>query len=407
MNDGNRNPATTAVIVSAARTPIGRFLGGLSSLSAPELGAVAIRAALERSGVERGDIDEAIMGNVVQAGVGQAPARQAAYHGGVPETVPAMTVNKVCGSGLKAVMLAAQAIRAGDGRVFVAGGMESMSNAPFLLRGHREGVKFGNQQLVDGLVHDGLWCSFGTCHMGGHAEYTADKAGITRDEADEFSFQSHQKAIAAIDGGKFREEIVPVEISGRKGTTTVDTDESPRRDTSKESLARLRPAFPKDAPEGIREMVVTAGNAPGLNDGASALVVTSEEYARAHGLQMLARVSAYASGATAPKDLFFAPVVAVQRLMEREGKGIDDYDLIEANEAFAVQALADGKELGWDWGRVNVHGGAVALGHPIGASGARVLTTLLYALRDRGLGSGMATLCLGGGNAVALSVERI
>jgi acetyl-CoA C-acetyltransferase len=407
MNDGNRNPATTAVIVSAARTPIGRFLGGLSSLSAPELGAVAIRAALERSGVERGDIDEAIMGNVVQAGVGQAPARQAAYHGGVPETVPAMTVNKVCGSGLKAVMLAAQAIRAGDGRVFVAGGMESMSNAPFLLRGHREGVKFGNQQLVDGLVHDGLWCSFGTCHMGGHAEYTADKAGITREEADEFSFQSHQKAIAAIDAGKFQEEIVPVEIAGRKGTTTVDTDESPRRDTSKESLARLRPAFPKDAPEGIREMVVTAGNAPGLNDGASALVVTSEEYARAHGLQMLARVSAYASAATAPKDLFFAPVVAVQRLMEREGKGIDDYDLIEANEAFAVQALADGKELGWDWGRVNVHGGAVALGHPIGASGARVLTTLLYALRDRGLGSGMATLCLGGGNAVALSVERI
>jgi len=407
MNNGNRNPATTAVIVSAARTPIGRFLGGLSSLSAPELGAVAIRAALERSGVERGDIDEAIMGNVVQAGVGQAPARQAAYHGGVPETVPAMTVNKVCGSGLKAVMLAAQAIRAGDGRVFVAGGMESMSNAPFLLRGHREGVKFGNQQLVDGLVHDGLWCSFGTCHMGGHAEYTADKAGITRDEADEFSFQSHQKAIAAIDGGKFREEIVPVEIAGRKGTTTVDTDESPRRDTSKESLARLRPAFPKDAPEGIREMVVTAGNAPGLNDGASALVVTSEEYARAHGLQMLARVSAYASGATAPKDLFFAPVVAVQRLMEREGKGIDDYDLIEANEAFAVQALADGKELGWDWDRVNVNGGAVALGHPIGASGARVLTTLLHALRDRGLGSGMATLCLGGGNAVALSVERI
>jgi acetyl-CoA C-acetyltransferase len=407
MNNGNRNPATTAVIVSAARTPIGRFLGGLSPLSAPELGAVAIRAALERSGVEPGDIDEAIMGNVVQAGVGQAPARQAAYHGGVPETVPAMTVNKVCGSGLKAVMLAAQAIRAGDGRVFVAGGMESMSNAPFLLRGHREGVKFGNQQLVDGLVHDGLWCSFGTCHMGGHAEYTADKAGITRDEADEFSFQSHQKAIAAIDAGKFREEIVPVEIAGRKGTTTVDTDESPRRDTSKESLARLRPAFPKDAPEGIREMVVTAGNAPGLNDGASALVVTSEEYARAHGLRMLARVSAYASGATAPKDLFFAPVVAVQRLMEREGKGIGDYDLIEANEAFAVQALADGKELGWDWDRVNVHGGAVALGHPIGASGARVLTTLLYALRDRGLGSGMATLCLGGGNAVALSVERI
>jgi len=407
MNNGSRNPSTTAVIVSAARTPIGRFLGGLAPLSAPELGAAAIRAALERSGVEPGDIDEAIMGNVVQAGVGQAPARQAAYHGGVPETVPAMTINKVCGSGLKAVMLAAQAIRAGDARVIVAGGMESMSNAPFLLRGHRDGVKFGNQQLVDGLVHDGLWCSFGHCHMGGHAEYTADKAGITREEADDFSYRSHQKAIAAIDGGKFRDEIVPVEIAGRKGTTTIDTDESPRRDTSMESLSRLRPAFPKDAPKEIVEQVVTAGNAPGLNDGASALVVTSEEYARANGLEMLARVTAYASAATAPKDLFFAPVVAVQRMMEREGKEIGDYDLIEANEAFAVQALADGKELGWDWDRVNVHGGAVALGHPIGASGARVLTTLIYALRDRGLGSGMATLCLGGGNAVALAVERV
>jgi acetyl-CoA C-acetyltransferase len=407
MNNGSRNPSTTAVIVSAARTPIGRFLGGLAPLSAPELGAVAIRAALDRSGVERDDIDEAIMGNVVQAGVGQAPARQAAYHGGVPETVPAMTINKVCGSGLKAVMLAAQAIRAGDARVIVAGGMESMSNAPYLLRGHRDGVKFGNQQLVDGLVHDGLWCSFGHCHMGGHAEYTADKAEISREEADEFSYRSHRKAIAAIDGGKFREEIVPVEIAGRKGTTTIDTDESPRRDTSMESLGRLRPAFPNDAPKDIREQVVTAGNAPGLNDGASALVVTSEEYARAHGLEILARVTSYAAGATAPKDLFFAPVVAVERMMEREGKAIGDYDLIEANEAFAVQALADGKELGWDWERVNVHGGAVALGHPIGASGARVLTTLIYALRDRGLGSGMATLCLGGGNAVALSVERV
>jgi acetyl-CoA C-acetyltransferase len=407
MNNGNRNPATTAVIVSAVRTPIGRFLGGLSSLSAPQLGAIAIGAALERSGVERDDINEAIMGNVVQAGVGQAPARQAAYHGGVPETVPAMTINKVCGSGLKAVMLAAQAIRAGDAQVIVAGGMESMSNAPHLLRGYREGVKFGNQQIVDGLIHDGLWCSFGTCHMGGHAEYTADKAGVSRQEADEFSYQSHQKAIAAIDGGKFKEEIVPVEIAGRKGTTVIDTDESPRRDTSMESLAKLRPAFGSDAPKHIEQQVVTAGNAPGLNDGASALVVTSEEYARAHGLNIMARVSAYASGATAPQDLFFAPVVAVRTLLEKDGKGIDDYDLIEANEAFAVQALADGKELGWDWDRVNVHGGAVALGHPIGASGARVLTTLLYALQDRGLGSGMATLCLGGGNAVALSVERV
>jgi acetyl-CoA C-acetyltransferase len=401
------DPATTAVIVSAVRTPIGRFLGGLSSLSAPELGARAIRAALDRSGIDVNDIDEAIMGNVVQAGVGQAPARQAAYHGGVPETVPAMTINKVCGSGLKAVMLAAQAIRAGDAQVIVAGGMESMSNAPYLLRGYREGVKFGNQQIVDGLVHDGLWCSFGTCHMGGHAEYTAKKAEVTRQEADEFSLQSHQKAIRAIDEGKFKEEIIPIEIAGRKGSTVVDTDESPRRETTIEALGKLRPAFPTDAPKDIEELVVTAGNAPGLNDGASAVVVVSEEYARAHGLDIMARITGYASGATAPQDLFFAPVVAVQKLMEREGKQINDYDLIEANEAFAVQALADGKELGWDWDRVNVHGGAVALGHPIGASGARVLTTLLYALKDRGEQTGMATLCLGGGNAVALSVERV
>lgn len=401
------DPATTAVIVSAVRTPIGRFLGGLSPLSAPELGAIAIREAVARSGVDAGDIEEAIMGNVIQAGVGQAPARMAAVQSGIPETIPALTINKVCGSGLKAVMLAAQAIRAGDAQVIVAGGMESMSNAPYLLRGHREGVKFGNQQLIDGLVHDGLWCSFGACHMGGHAEYTADKAKISRQEADQFSLESHQKAVRAIDEGKFQEEIVPVQIPGRKGTTIVDTDESPRRETSIEALGKLRPAFPKDAPDGIDELVVTAGNAPGLNDGASALMVVSEEYARAHGLGILARITGYASGATAPQDLFFAPVVAVQKLMEREGKQIQDYGLIEANEAFAVQALADGKELGWDWDRVNVHGGAVALGHPIGASGARVLTTLLHAMDERDEETGLATLCLGGGNAVALSVEKV
>ncbi len=401
------DPRTTAVIVSAARTPIGRFLGGLAPLSAPALGAVAVRAALERSGVAPADIDEVILGNVVQAGNGQAPARQAAVQGGVPPEVPAMTINKVCGSGLKAVMLAAQAIRAGDARVVVAGGMESMSNAPFLLRGHRNGVKLGNQQLVDALVHDGLWCSFGECHMGGHAEYTADRAGVTREEADRFAFESHQKAVAAIDEGRFEQEIVPVEIAGRKGTTVVDTDESPRRDTSMESLAKLRPAFPSDAPEGLEELVVTAGNAPGLNDGASALVVTSEEYAQANGLQIRARISGYASGGTEPRDLFFAPVVAVRRLLEREGRTIGDYDLIEANEAFAVQAIADGRELDWDWERVNVNGGAVALGHPIGASGARVLTTLLHALENRDLATGLATLCLGGGNAVALSIDRV
>jgi acetyl-CoA C-acetyltransferase len=403
----SNDPKTTAVIVGAARTPIGKFLGALSPLSAPELGAVAIRAALERSGVGPEDIDQAVMGNVLQAGVGQAPARQAALAGGVPDAVPAYTVNMVCGSGLKAVMLAAQAIRAGDARVVVAGGMESMSNAPYLVRGMRQGVKFGNQEMVDALINDGLWCSFGSCHMGGHAEYTAKQAGITRQQADEFSYQSHQKAIAAIDAGDFKREIAPVEIAGRRGTTVVDTDESPRRETTVEALAGLKPAFRADAPEDIEELIVTAGNAPGLNDGASATIVTSEEYARAHGLNILARITAYAEAGGAPQELFFAPVRAVQRLMEKEVTQINDYDLIEANEAFAVQALADGNELGWDWDRVNVRGGAVALGHPIGASGARVLTTLLYALEDRGQQRGLATLCLGGGNAVALSVERV
>jgi acetyl-CoA C-acetyltransferase len=401
------DPKTTAVIVGAARTPIGRFLGGLAPLRAPELGATAIRAAVERAGIDVNDIDDVIMGNVVQAGIGQAPARQAAIRGGVPETIPALTINKVCGSGLKAVMLGAQAIRAGDAQVVVAGGMESMSNAPYLMRGMREGVKFGDQTMVDALIHDGLWCSFDLCHMGGHAEYTANKAGVTREMADEFSYNSHRKAVEAIEAGRFRDEIVPVEIQGRKGTTVIDTDESPRRDTSMESLGRLKPAFAKDAPKELKEHVVTAGNAPGLNDGASALIVTSEEYARAHGLEIMARVSAYATGAMAPRDVFFAPIVAVRKLMEKEGKQIDDYDLIEANEAFAVQALADGMELGWQWDRVNVNGGAVALGHPIGASGARVLTTLLYAMHARDRQTGLATLCLGGGNAVALSVERV
>ena len=401
------DPRRTAVIVGAARTPIGRFLGGLSPLSATDLGGIAIRGALERSGVDPSDIDDVILGNVVSAGLGQAPARQASIKGGVPESVGAMAVSRVCGSGLQAVMLAAQAIRAGDARVMVAGGMESMSNAPYYLRGYRGGVKFGDQQLQDGLIHDGLWCAFGECHMGGHAEYTAWKGGISREEADRFSLESHQKAIAAIDAGKFKDEIVPVEVPGRKGATVVDTDESPRRDTSLEALAKLRPAFVSDMPAEVSEPVVTAGNAPGLNDGAAALVVVSQEYAEAHGLEILARINAYSSGAVAPRELFFAPVRAVRRMMEKEGTTIEDYDLIEANEAFAVQALADGKELGWDWDRVNVHGGEVALGHPIGASGARILTTLLYALKDRNARTGFATLCLGGGDAVALSVERI
>ncbi len=403
MNDSAR----TAVIVSAARTPIGRFLGGLGSLSAVDLGAHAIRAALERSGIDASDIGDVLLGNVVSAGLGQAPARQAAIAGGVPDNVGAMAISRVCGSGLQAVMSSAQAIRAGDEQVMLAGGMESMSGAPYYLFGHRGGVKFGNQELVDGLIYDGLTCAFGHCHMGGHAEYTADKAGITREEADRFAYESHHKAVKAQQEGKFDAEIVPIEITTRKGTTTVDADESPRADTSMEALARLKPVFTRDMPEHVKEPVVTAGNAPGLNDGAAALVVVSEEYAEAHGLEIMARVNAYSSGAVTPQELFFAPVRAVRRVMEKEGKSIGDYDLIEANEAFAVQALADGKELGWDWDRVNVHGGAVALGHPIGASGARVLVTLLYAMRERDVATGLATLCLGGGDAVALSVERI
>ncbi|MBI4410687.1 MAG: acetyl-CoA C-acetyltransferase [Gemmatimonadetes bacterium] len=403
MSDKKR----TAVIVSAARTPIGRFLGGLSPLPATELGAIAVRAALERSGIDAQDIDDVILGNVVSAGLGQAPARQAALRAGVPSTVGGMTVSRVCGSGLQAVMLASQAIRAGDARVLVAGGMESMSNAPYYLRGYREGVKFGSQEIVDGLIHDGLWCSFGECHMGGHAEYTAWKAGIRREEADEFALHSHHRAIRAIDSGKFREEVVAVEVPGRKGSTRVETDEAPRRETSLEALARLTPAFLRDLPREVEHPVVTAGNAPGLNDGAAALIVTSQEYAEARGLPIMARVSAYASGAVEPRELFFAPVRAVRRVMEKERKQIGDYDLIEANEAFAVQVLADGRELGWNWDRVNVNGGAVALGHPIGASGARILTTLLYAMKDRDARTGLATLCLGGGDAVALSVERV
>jgi acetyl-CoA C-acetyltransferase len=391
---------TTPVIVSACRTPIGKFLGALAPKTAPELGAIAIREAVSRARIDPDTIDEVIMGHVVQAGSGQAPARQAAHYADVPDTVPAMTVNKVCGSGLKAVMLAAQSIRAGDQSCVVAGGQESMSNAPFLLYGAREGFKFGDQKLVDAMVKDGLWCAFESVHMGKHAELTAEKSEISREEQDEFALGSHQKAVAAIEAGKFRPEIVPVAIETRKGTTVVDTDEGPRKETSLDVLSRLKPAFTKDG-------TVTAGNAPGLNDGASALVVTSMAYAREHGLAPMARIVDYTSAGTEPKLLFYAPVFAVRRLMERTGSGIDDYELIEANEAFAVQALADGKELGWDWDRVNVHGGAVALGHPIGASGARVLTTLLYALADRDERRGLATLCLGGGNAVAMEVERL
>jgi acetyl-CoA C-acetyltransferase len=401
MPDTSRQP----VIVSAARTPIGKFLGGLAPLSAPELGAIAIRAAVERARVDGTAIQEVIMGNVIQGGVGQAPARQAALASGIPATVSALTINKVCGSGLKAVMLAAQAIKAGDRDVVVAGGQESMSNAPYYNYGMRGGVKLGDQTLVDGMIKDGLWCAFCDVHMGSHAEYTAKKASVTRREQDEFAAKSHAKAIAAMEAGRFKDEIVPVQIPGKKGPTTVDTDEGPRKDTTSETLAKLRPAFPgKDKSD---DLTVTAGNASSLNDGASALVVASEAFATAHGLPILARIDAYATGAVEPRDLFFAPIYAVRNLLKLSGTSIGDYDLIEANEAFASQALADGRELGWDWDRVNVNGGAIALGHPIGASGARVLTTLLYALAQRGKRRGLATLCLGGGDAVALSVTRV
>ena len=401
MSEKARRP----VILGGGRTPIGRFLGALSPLAAPELGGIAIRAALERSGVDPASVDEVIMGNVVSAGEGQAPARQAAIYGGVPATVPAVTVNKVCGSGLKAVMLAAQAVRAGDAQLVLAGGMESMSNVPHYVRGFRSGIKFGDQTLQDGVVLDGLWCAFGQCHMGGHAEYTAAKAGISRAEADEFSLRSHRLAIDAMDGGKFEQEIVPVSIETRRGTTMVNSDEGPRRDTSLEVLGKLPPAFGADAPDDIEELVVTAGNAPGLNDGAATVAVSSLEFAEAHGISVRAEISAYAAAGAEPQDLFFAPVAAVKNLMEKEHTRIGDYGLVELNEAFAVQALADIRALEMDPERVNVHGGAVALGHPIGASGARILVTLLGAMEDRNVETGLASLCLGGGNAVALSVR--
>lgn len=397
--DSSRIP----VIAGAARTPIGRYLGALSALTAPQLGATAIRGALRRSGVPDGAIQEVIMGNVLQGGVGQAPARQALLAAGLPASISAVTVNKVCGSGLKAVMLAAQAIRAGDAEAIVAGGMESMSNAPHYVYGYRGGVKFGDQTLVDGMIRDGLWCATCNVHMGGHAEHTARKVGIARSRQDEFAAASHRKAVAAQDAGKFRAEIVPVEIPGKKGPTLVDTDEGPRRETTVESLSALRPAFGQ---KGEADLTVTAGNASTLNDGAAAVVVVSQAFAERHGLAVLARIDAYATGAVEPRELFFAPIRAVGNLLAKEGTTIGDYDLVEANEAFASQALADGDALGWDWDRVNVHGGAIALGHPIGASGARVLVTLLHALADRGVRRGLATLCLGGGDAVALSVTR-
>ena len=404
MGKTNGKNSRDVVIVGAARTPIGRFMGALSPLSAPQLGAVAVQAAVQRAGVNPASVEEALIGQVVAAGSGQAPGRQAALWGGLPSSVGAISVNKACGSGLKAVMLSASAIKAGDGDVYVAGGIESMSNAPYLLPNARNGARYGHTQMLDSVITDGLWCAFEKHLMGNSAEFIADKLEVTREEMDEFALESHKKAVAAIDAGRFKEEIIPVEIKHAKGrVTVVDTDEAPRRDTSLEALAKLKPAFKPDGR-------VTAGNAPGLNDGAAAVVVTSREYAQAHGLKPLARIVGYTHAAVEPLWLFIAPARAVPRLLDKIGWKLADADLIEINEAFAAQVLADGRELeqnghAWDWGKVNVNGGAVALGHPVGASCARVLVTLIHALKQRDRERGIATLCLGGGEAVAMAIE--
>ena len=390
---------TDVYIVGAARTPIGRFLGSLSSVPAPELGAVAVRAAVERSGVDPGAVEDVIIGNVVQAGVGQAPARQAALGAGLPSSASATTINKVCASGLEAINSAALAIRNGDADVVIAGGMESMSRSPHLLNGSRQGLRLGSSQLEDAVIHDGLWCPFEKHHMGSAAEAIAEKHGIGRAEMDEYALNSHRKAVAAAEAGRFDVEIAPVTVAGRT-TTVVSRDESPRADTSAEALAKLRPAF---VPDGV----VTAGNAPGLTDGAAAVVVASEDAVREHNLTPLARVVAHTTAACDPLWLFDAPVLAIEKLLRKTGTSLDDYDLIEINEAFAAQILANGKSLGWDWDRVNVNGGAIALGHPIGATGARIVVTLLHAMHQRGLKRGMAGLCHGGGGAVAMSFELV
>ena len=389
------------VIVSAVRTPIGRFQGALASITAPELGSRVIREAVERACARPEQVEEVIMGNVVGAGLGQNPARQAAIGGGIPDSVPATTVNKVCGSGLKAVMLAAQAIKCGDAGLIVAGGMESMSNAPYLLPGARTGYRMGHAQLVDSMIHDGLWDAYNDYHMGCTGELVAERFEVSREEQDRWALESHGKAIAAIDAGEFTREIVPIEIHERKQDPVLfDTDEGPRRDTSPEALARLRPAFKKDG-------TVTAGNAPGVNDGAAALVVAAEGRARELGLKPRAEIVAYAASGLAPELVLMAPEKAIRMVWEKTGWKADDVELYEINEAFAVQQVALARVLGIPEARHNVRGGAVALGHPIGASGARVLTTLLHALEDRGAERGIVALCLGGGNAVAMAIRLI
>jgi acetyl-CoA C-acetyltransferase len=389
------------VIVSAARTPIGRFGGALAAIPATELGAVAIREALKRRGIDPSIIDEALMGNVLLAGEGQAPARQAAIRAGIPPTVGATTLNKVCGSGLKAVMMAAQAIKAGDAEVIVAGGMENMDQAPYLLREARRGYRLGHGELTDAAIHDGLWCPFENKHMGHAAEWIAREYDLRREELDAFALRSHQRAIAAMDGGLFSAEIAPVTIPQRKGSALIfEMDESPRRDSSLEALARLQPAFEEKG-------LVTAGNSSPLSDGAAALVIMAADKAASLGHAPLARILGYAQAGVEPLRLFTAPALAIRALLQKCALALGDFDLIELNEAFAAQALANGKELGLDWDRVNVNGGAIALGHPIGCSGARILVTLLYALRARGLRRGLTALCLGGGEAVAMAVETV
>jgi acetyl-CoA C-acetyltransferase len=389
----------TPVIVSAARTPSGKFLGKLKSLQAPQLGAAVVREAVARAGVDPATVDECIMGNVLTAGVGQAPARQAALTGGLSNDVAALTINKVCGSGLKAVMLAAQGISLGDIDIAVAGGMESMSNSPYLLPRVREGLRMGDASIVDSMIHDGLWCAFEHCHMGMSGEHVAEIYGVSREAQDAYAADSHKKAACAASLGRFKSEIVPVEIPQGKGAAiTVEEDETIRPDSTPEVLKGLKPAFKKDG-------TVTAGNAPGVNDGAAAVVVMSEERAHSLGAQPMARIAGHATSGIAPKLLLMTPVSAIQKLLKKTGWRIEDVDLFEINEAFAAQMVAVIKELGLDPARVNVNGGAIALGHPIGASGARVLTTLLYAMKERRAKRGIASLCLGGGNGVALAVE--
>jgi len=395
------NSRQEAVILSAVRTATGKFLGSLKGFTAPQLGALVVKEAILRAGVEPDRVDEVILGNVVSAGLGQAPARQAAIRAGLPPKVAALTINKVCGSGLKAVMLAAQGIASGESDVVVAGGMESMSNCPYLLRNAREGLRLGHGELVDSMIFDGLWDAYEDYHMGCTGEIVAEKYGVTRRQQDEHALESHRKAVAAIKAGKFRDEILPVPIPQKKGDPILfAVDESPREDTSLEALAKLRPAFREGG-------TVTAGNAPGVNDGAAALVVASAETARALGRKPMARIVAQAVSGVEPSLVLMSPVEAVRKLWAKTGWTAESVDLVELNEAFAVQVVVVCRELGLDPAKVNVNGGAVALGHPIGASGARVLTTLLYALRDRGKSRGVATLCLGGGNGVALAVELL